>query len=90
MDDDKPSHALDEFSCREIFNLYPFTLLSALKVTRQSPKHHPEGDVWKHTLMVVDEAAKQKKKAKSLGFSCGPPSFMTSESLLQPRLKKDE
>ncbi len=32
--------------------------LFALKSTPQEPEWHPEGDVWIHTLMVVDEAAK--------------------------------
>lgn len=31
--------------------------LSILKTTPQHPEWHPEGDVWIHTLMVVDEAA---------------------------------
>ncbi|MCC3864476.1 MAG: HDIG domain-containing protein [Terrisporobacter othiniensis] len=31
----------------------------------QSPVHHPEGDVFNHTMMVVDEAAKLKNKAKN-------------------------
>lgn len=65
LDDDKPSNALDKLLGTGISNLYPFTLLSALKTTKQSPKHHPEGDVWKHTLMVVDEAAKLKSKSKN-------------------------
>lgn len=35
----------------------------------QSPIHHPEGDVFNHTMMVLDEAAKLKNKAKNpLGF----------------------
>ena len=35
----------------------------------QSPIHHPEGDVCNHTMMVIDEAAKLKNKAKNpLGF----------------------
>lgn len=29
--------------------------------TEQSPLHHPEGSVWEHTMLVVDEAAKLKK-----------------------------
>ncbi len=31
--------------------------LPILKKTPQNPEWHPEGDVWIHTLMVVDEAA---------------------------------
>ena len=35
----------------------------------QSPIHHPEGDVFNHTMMVIDEASKLKDKAKyPLGF----------------------
>lgn len=34
--------------------------LYALIGCEQSPTHHPEGDVWEHTLLVVDEAAKRK------------------------------
>ncbi len=29
----------------------------------QEPKNHPEGDVWEHTLQVVDQAAKLKVKS---------------------------
>jgi tRNA nucleotidyltransferase (CCA-adding enzyme) len=32
--------------------------LVPLAATEQDPEWHPEGDVWTHTLMVVDEAAK--------------------------------
>jgi tRNA nucleotidyltransferase (CCA-adding enzyme) len=31
--------------------------LARLVGTRQDPQWHPEGDVWEHTLLVVDEAA---------------------------------
>lgn len=36
--------------------------LSALKKTQQEKRWHPEGDVFIHTLMVVDEAAKIARK----------------------------
>lgn len=36
---------------------HPFDWLIRLKDVPQSPKHHPEGDVWKHTMLVVDGAA---------------------------------
>lgn len=35
-----------------------FPDISALKQVPQDPRHHPEGDVLTHTMMVVDEAAK--------------------------------
>ena len=35
----------------------------------QSPEHHPEGDVFNHTMLVVDAAAKLREKAANpLGF----------------------
>jgi tRNA nucleotidyltransferase (CCA-adding enzyme) len=33
-----------------------FPVLAALKETRQDPLWHPEGDVWTHSLLVIDEA----------------------------------
>jgi tRNA nucleotidyltransferase (CCA-adding enzyme) len=36
--------------------------LDELKGTEQDEKWHPEGDVWEHTLLAVDEAAKMKKQ----------------------------
>lgn len=37
---------------------YPLSMLRELKNVKQSPKYHPEGNVWNHTMMVIDEAAK--------------------------------
>ena len=34
--------------------------------TQQDPKHHPEGDAWIHTLMVIDEMAKIVRREKLL------------------------
>lgn len=39
---------------------YPFTMLSGLRDVAQSPAHHPEGNVWNHTMLVVDNAARMK------------------------------
>lgn len=39
-----------------VFNVM-FPELPPLKSTPQNPEWHPEGDVWIHTLMVVDEEA---------------------------------
>jgi tRNA nucleotidyltransferase (CCA-adding enzyme) len=38
-----------------------FPELKALMGCPQEPEWHPEGDVWVHTLMVVDEAARQAR-----------------------------
>jgi len=45
-----------------IFDFYP----SQLSQTNQSPKWHPEGDVWTHTLGVVDCLLKNKLKTPLL------------------------
>lgn len=43
--------------------------LTELSQVHQRPDFHPEGSVWEHTLMVVDEAAKvQDKTSWPLGF----------------------
>lgn len=42
---------------------HPFTMLSRLKTVEQEPQHHPEGNVWNHTLLVLDEAAKRRSRA---------------------------
>lgn len=53
-------------NCKE----YPLHFLYQLQFTEQSPIYHPEGNVWNHTLMVVDEAAKRKNDCKN------PAAFM--------------
>jgi tRNA nucleotidyltransferase (CCA-adding enzyme) len=46
-----------------------FPELEALIGVEQNPKYHSEGDVWVHTMMVLDEAAKLKNHAENpLGF----------------------
>ena len=48
-----------------LFRSRPFVMLYNLKKTEQSRKYHPEGNVWIHTLMVVDEAARMRGKSKN-------------------------
>ena len=46
-----------------------FSELSHLIGVPQDPVHHPEGDVWNHTMLVLDEAAKLRADAKNtIGF----------------------
>ena len=40
-------------------------MLYKLKETEQSPIHHPEGNVWNHTMLVLDWAAKLKNKSQN-------------------------
>lgn len=61
IEDNKPSNYLKEIICnKEFYKQYPYNLLKELTNTPQSPKHHPEGSVWNHTLLVVDYAAERK------------------------------
>lgn len=63
LNDDAPSEYLNRISEEEIFREYPFSMLYRLKETPQSPKYHPEGNVWNHMMLVVDEAALQKDRS---------------------------
>ncbi len=42
---------------------YWFPEMEQLIGVEQNPEFHPEGDVWTHTLMVIDEAARLRKEA---------------------------
>lgn len=70
LNDDAPSDYFNRICGAEIFHGDPFSILSRLKEIPQSPKHHPEGNVWNHTMLVVDEAARQKSRSKD------PAAFM--------------
>jgi len=60
LKDEKPSLYLKTIPEDNV----PFDMFRKLKETEQSKKHHPEGNVWNHTLLVVDEAAKVREKSK--------------------------
>ncbi len=62
--DVKPSTYITYLSDDGKYSGYPFQILWKLKETEQSKKHHPEGSVWNHTLLVLDEAAKVRSKSK--------------------------
>lgn len=65
LKDDKPSDYMNQLSQSESFTQYPFLLLMKLKKTEQSAKYHPEGNVWNHTMLVLDEAAKFREQSKN-------------------------
>ena len=44
---------------------YWFPELKALIGVKQNPVYHAEGDVWTHTMMVLDEAAKLRFRAQN-------------------------
>lgn len=65
QNDEKPSLYIKKiFEDEKISKIYPFNMLNDLKYVEQNRKYHPEGDVFSHTLMVVDEAARRKNKSK--------------------------
>lgn len=51
-----------------------FPELAALIGVEQSPVHHPEGDVWNHTMLVTDQAALLRHGAKYAGAALSPSS----------------
>lgn len=58
LNDHQPSLYLRELDEKGwLAEIMPFDLLVELKGIEQSPVFHPEGDVWEHTLLVVDRAA---------------------------------
>lgn len=70
LKDDKPSLHLRVLA-KQVWPHVPFfQSLLEQQTTRQSPVHHPEGSVWEHTLLVVDEAAQRKQS------STDPRAFM--------------
>lgn len=70
LEDDAPSEYFNRIMAQGLLDEYPFSMLSRLKNVPQSPTHHPEGDVWNHTMLVVDQAARMKQKSRD------PLSFM--------------
>lgn len=60
---EKPSVFFERM--REMEQLgYWFPELEQLIGVPQPAKHHPEGDVWTHTMLVLDQAAGLRKQAK--------------------------
>ena len=65
MGDEKPSEYFDGLLSAGAFPAWPpFDMLSDLAGVEQSPKHHPEGDVWRHTMLVTDNAAQVKSQSR--------------------------
>lgn len=63
-------HLMEDISPSDYFNSmdreleeYPLNMLHKLKQVEQSKKYHPEGNVWNHTMMVIDEAAKVRENS---------------------------
>lgn len=65
-----PAAQIDTIVRQEGVEKSPFSVLVRQMSTPQSPVHHPEGNVWNHTLLVVDRAAARQSS------SADPRAFM--------------
>ncbi len=67
MTDKQPSHYFNQIFDEEpsYFSKYPFDILTNLKEINQSLKYHPEGNVWNHTMLVIDHAAIRKNQSNN-------------------------
>lgn len=65
LTDESPSVYCNQISEEAFFQKPPFDLLCRMKQTEQSPQHHPEGNVWNHTMLVVDQAARRRQESKN-------------------------
>ncbi|NFG24023.1 HDIG domain-containing protein [Clostridium botulinum] len=61
LNDEKPSLFLNEALHKGYFDKYPLSMIKELREVPQNPKYHPEGNVFIHTMMVVDEGAKRRE-----------------------------
>ncbi len=66
LEDAKPSAYFESLDNAAFCTEYPFTMLNDLKSTQQSLTYHPEGNVWNHTMLVIDEAALKKTKSSDI------------------------
>jgi len=65
---DKPSIFFEELKKMNQLDFW-FSQVAALVGLRQNTEHHKEGDVFVHTMMVLDEAAKKREAVNNpLGF----------------------
>ncbi|WP_313339730.1 HDIG domain-containing metalloprotein [Sedimentibacter sp.] len=62
---EKPSEFFENIVDVPLMQKHPFHMLYNLTKAEQSPVHHPEGNVWNHTMLVIDNAAKEKHKSKN-------------------------
>lgn len=63
LNDARPSIYLE--SIKETLKYSPLEILVELEGVEQEKKHHPEGNVWNHVLLVVDQAATLREYANS-------------------------
>lgn len=64
LQSDKPSLFFDNLMDMNCMKLW-FPEIMELAEIEQNPKYHPEGNVYIHTMQVLDEAAKRRNNAKN-------------------------
>ncbi|WP_026886686.1 HDIG domain-containing metalloprotein [Clostridium beijerinckii] len=62
--DDKPSIYLEDALKNHNLDNYPFSMIKDLQDVDQNPKFHPEGNVFIHTMMVIDQGAVNRERSK--------------------------
>ncbi|MBR5265997.1 MAG: tRNA nucleotidyltransferase, partial [Clostridia bacterium] len=83
----KPSEYFEKYK-----NSGRFPQLDALVGIEQEPRFHPEGDVWNHTMLVLDRAAQLRCKAENpLGFMlsalCHDLGKVTATTVIDGRIR---
>lgn len=69
LEDEQPSDYFNQiFQENSFADKHPFNMLNKLKHIKQSPKYHPEGSVWNHTMLVIDYAASKKDQSSNPKF----------------------
>lgn len=63
LNDEKPSIYLKKLLKEGVLRKYPFSVIGDLSTVEQNPKYHPEGNVFNHTMMVVDKGAQNRNKS---------------------------
>lgn len=63
LNDEKPSLYLRKLLKEGAFKKYPFSVIGDLTTVGQNPKYHSEGNVFNHTMMVVDKGAENRDKS---------------------------
>ncbi|MBN7576264.1 phosphohydrolase [Clostridium sp. 2-1] len=64
ISDDKPSIYLENALKNHNLDNYPFSMISDLRDVDQNPKFHPEGNVFIHTMMVIDQGALNRERSR--------------------------
>lgn len=65
LKDDKPSIYLEKMLKVHELDKHPFSMIKDLQDVDQNPKFHPEGNVFIHTMMVIDQGALHRERSKS-------------------------